>query len=300
MSHVTARRSATAAIYLSALLWMTPARAHHEALFGPQSSLAVESQGFVSLQSHEHVYGTGATLDHETVNILSAGVSPFRSIPASLTLVQPFTYEDARSPQGDQTGPLSSCGGCLARENLLVSASYRFDFTRLQERTAKDGNFALLSFAVEPPTGDKDYTAFHGPTNYIAAGMTGVEWSQYSVVALGYYRINALDSSGSKKGNNWLAGLGFALTPIDEPTRMISLQLGLAAEVHDADVLGGIDRVSGGWEILASPTLVGMPMAGMRLFIYASLPVAQDYKAVDQTDRWRAGLGLIYSFRRGT
>jgi hypothetical protein len=40
--------------------------------------------------------------------------------------------------------------------------------------------------------------------------MAGVEWSQFSTVALGYYRLNSTDDTGSKKGNNWLAGLGFA------------------------------------------------------------------------------------------
>src|SRR6516162_545113 len=96
------------------------ASAHHEALFGPQSSLAVESEGFVSLQAHEHVFGAGSTYDQETATIVSAGVSPFRSIPWSFTLVQAYTYENARTPQGEQTGPQSSCGGCVARENLLL------------------------------------------------------------------------------------------------------------------------------------------------------------------------------------
>jgi hypothetical protein len=69
--------------------------------------------------------------------------------------------------------------------------------------------------------------------------MAGVEWSQFSTVALDYYRLNATDDTGSKRGNNWLAGLGFAYTPVDEGTQMISLQIGLAAEVHDPDVIGG-------------------------------------------------------------
>src|SRR5579863_5082739 len=94
---------ATGATALS-LLSPTQAWAHHEALFGPQSSLAVESEGFVSLQAHEHVFGVGSTYDQETSYIVSAGVMPFRSIPWSLTLVQAYTYENARTPQGDQTG----------------------------------------------------------------------------------------------------------------------------------------------------------------------------------------------------
>ena len=289
---------AAAAAVMIGLVSSRRAWAHHEALFGPQSSLAVESEGFVSLQAHEHVFGTGSTHDQETSYIVSAGVSPFRSIPWSVTLVQTFTYENARAPQGDQTGPLSSCGGCAARENVLLSTSYRFDFTGLQRITGKDGNFALLSAALEPPTGEKDYAPFHGPTNYIFAAMAGVEWSHFSTVALGYYRLNATDDAGSKKGDNWLAGLGFAYTPVDEPARMVSVQMGLAAEVHDRDVVGGAQLISGGWELFASPTLVWMPAARTRFFLYVSLPVAQDYRADYQLDQWRAGLGVIYSFER--
>ena len=280
------------------LLFSRRASAHHEALFGPQSSLAVESEGFVSLQAHEHVFGVGSTYDQETAYIVSGGVAPFRAIPWNLTLVQTFTYENARSPQGEQTGPLSSCGGCVARENLLVGTSYRFDLTGLQRATRKDGNFVLASAAVEPPTGDKDYAPFHGPVNAILAAMGSVEWSRFSTVALGYYRLNTVDSSGSKKGNNWLAGAGFTYTPLDERAMMISFQMGLAAEVHDPDVIGGVDLVSGGWEVLASPTVVWKPAPPMRFFLYVSVPAEQSYKADYQVDRWRAGLGMIYLFDR--
>ncbi len=34
----------------------TSSLAHHEALFGPQSSLAVESEGFVSLQAPQMIF----------------------------------------------------------------------------------------------------------------------------------------------------------------------------------------------------------------------------------------------------
>ena len=291
--------AAGAATVIAFTLSSSGARAHHEALFGPQSSLAVESEGFVSVQAHEHVFGVGSTYDQETSYIVSAGVSPFRSIPWSLTLVQAYTLETARAPQGEQTGPLSSCGGCIARENVLVSTSYRFDLAGLQQATGKDGNFALVSAAIEPPTGEKDYAPLHGPVNYILAAMMGFEWSHFAAVALGYYRLNTPDDVGSKKGNNWLAGLGFAYTPVDERTQMLSVQMGLAAEVHDQDVIGGTGQVSGGWEVFASPTVVWMPAARTRFFTYVSLPVAQGYRADYQVDQWRAGLGVIYSFDRG-
>jgi hypothetical protein len=287
-----------AALVAAGLVWALDASAHHEALFGPQSSLVVESDGFASLQVHEHVFGQGDTRDQETAYILSAGVSPVRSVPWSLALVQTYTYENARQPQGEQTGPFSSCAGCVARENLLVSTSYRFDLTGLQRATGKDGNFALVTAAVEPPTGDKDYAPFHGPVNYLFAALVGVESGAWSAVGLGYYRLNVADGAGSKKGDNWLAGLGGAWTPVDQRARMLSLQMGIAAEVHDADVLGVASVVSGGWELLASPTVVWMPAAGLRFFLYVSLPFAQGYRAENQVDQWRSGLGVIYSLER--
>lgn len=295
---VQAKCCLAAAAGLAVVSSSFPAAAHHEALFGPQSSLAVESEGFVSLQAHEHVFGAGSTYDQETAYIVSGGVSPFRAIPWSFTLVQTYTYENARTPQGEQTGPQSSCGGCVARENLLLGTSYRFDLTGLQRATGKDGNFVLLSVALEPPTGEKDYAPLHGQTNAIVAAMAGLEWSHFATVALGYYRLNTTDDARSKKGNNWLAGLGFAYTPVDERARMLSVQMGLAAEVHDADVAGGASLVSGGWEVLASPTAVWMPAARTRFFLSVSLPVAQGYRADYQVDHWRAGAGVIYSFDR--
>jgi hypothetical protein len=41
------------------------------------------------------------------------------------------------------------------------------------------------------------------------------------------------------------AGIGFAYTPVDERDRLLSVQMGLAAEVHDPDVIGGAYLVSG-------------------------------------------------------
>jgi hypothetical protein len=115
-------------------------------------------------------------------------------------------------------------------------------------------------------------------------------------VAIGYYRINGVDSTGSNRGNNWLAGLGFAWTPIDTRARMLSLQLGLAAEVHERDLLDhGEVAASGGWELFASPTLVVAPVERLRIFALVSLPFAQDYRAPADRDDWRAGIGVIYS-----
>jgi hypothetical protein len=290
-----------------ALAWATAsliaaeqAHAHHEALFGPQSSLAVESSGFLSLQTHTRAYGLGGSRTQETTFILSGGFSPIADVPWSIALVQPFTYQTTRAPTPpESTGPFTACDGCFARENNLIATQYRFDFTSLQRSFGKDGNFALLSAALEPPTGNKDYATFKGPFNYIAAAMAGLEWRQFSTVALGYYRLNTPDSTSSKKGDNFLVGLGFAYTPLDTHDAMLSFQIGIGEEVHARDVaLGSTVDASGGAETIVSPTLVGSPMEHLRIFALVSLPVAQSYRSDSQTDRWRAGVGVIYSFDR--
>jgi hypothetical protein len=177
-----------------------------------------------------------------------------------------------------------------------VSSGYRFDFTGLQRRTERDGNFALLTAALEPPTGEKEAPPFQGPFNGIVAAMVAFEWRSVSAVAIGYYRVNGVDNTGSNRGNNWLAGLGFAWTPIDTRGHMLSFQLGLAAEVHDRDQDHHAEVASsGGWELFASPTIVVAPVERLRIFALVSLPFAQDYRASADRDDWRAGLGIIYS-----
>jgi hypothetical protein len=163
------RRSRFAvALSTAYVTFASPVRAHHEALFGPQSSLAVEAEGFVSAQMHTHAYGIHGTETQEATYILSAGLSPIASVPWSLALVQPLTYQTTAAPTPPgSTGPFTACDGCLRRENNLISTSYRFDFRSLQEAWKRDGNFALLSFALEPPTGNKDYRTFDGPFNFI-------------------------------------------------------------------------------------------------------------------------------------
>jgi hypothetical protein len=129
--------------------------------------------------------------------------------------------------------------------------------------------------------------------------MAGLEGRSFSAVALGYYRRNSLDSTSSKKGDNLLAGLGFAYTPIDARDAMLSFQLGVGDEYHLPDADHGT-HIGGGNEVVVSPTIVASPHAHFRLFALVSLPVAQSYGADYQVDRWRAGVGVIYSFDRSS
>jgi hypothetical protein len=69
----------------------------------------VESEGFVSLQNHAHAYGINGTQTNESTYILSAGLSPFRAVPWSFAIVQPFTYQTTAAPTPPgSTGPFSA------------------------------------------------------------------------------------------------------------------------------------------------------------------------------------------------
>jgi hypothetical protein len=287
-------------IVLAAVTVESAASAHHEALFGPQSSLAVESQGFASVQVFTHAYGINGQQATETTTIASAGISPFRDVPLGFTLVQPFTYQTSRNPSSPgASGPFTACDGCFRMENTLVAMQYRFDFKGLQRDFGKDGNFALVSAALEVPTGSKDYDPFKGPFNAIFAGMVGFEKGAWSSVALGYYRRDTPDFTSSKKGDSALLALGVAYTPIDVGDRMLSFQLGAGYEHHLRDVANGVAiDASGGGQVLVSPTIVGSPAAHLRIFALVTIPVAQSMRADDVVDRWRAGFGVIYSFDR--
>src|SRR5260370_23431756 len=199
------RWTTTAMAAVSGMLAPAVASAHHEALFGPQSSLAIESQGFVSLQTHLHAYGINRQQTMETTTMLSWGLQPIADLPLGLV----------------RTGPFSACDGCLRMENTLFATQYRFDFTGLQRAGGKDGNFALVSVAPELPTGNKDYSPFKGPFNFIGAAMVRLEKGAWSSVALAYYRLNTLDSISSKQHYNYLAALGVAPTAADRVTAIL-------------------------------------------------------------------------------
>jgi hypothetical protein len=293
------RRALVACGVVGSMLAMArTSSAHHEALFGPQSSLAVESPAFASAQVHTRATGVEGARGQETTFLVSAGIAPLSRLPWTWTLVQPFTYQTTDRPTPD-SGPFTSCDGCLRRENVLLATSWRFDFDALQRQTDKDGNFALVTGALELPTGNKDYAAFDGPWNAIVASIVGFEVGAWSTALLGYYRIDRADSNGSKKGNSGLAGVGFAWTPIDEKSRMISVQLGVAEEAHARDVLAGQTIASsGGHEIFVSPTLVLSFVEHVRFFALVSIPVAQKYESDADRDRYRAGIGVVYSWSR--
>ena len=88
--------SAVAAVALTA----APARAHHEAIFGPHSSLMLSAPSFASLQTFSRQLGTAGARTQESTLVLSMGVSPFRSVPLSFSATLPASSIDTLDGAG--------------------------------------------------------------------------------------------------------------------------------------------------------------------------------------------------------
>src|SRR5262245_4052057 len=110
------------------LVWSDSAWAHHEAIFGPQSSLVLGAPGFGSLQVFTKSQGAGGARRQETTGLLSAGFSPFQNIPLSFGITVPASYQAGSGPTRQ------------GLENVPIGARYRFDLEGLQERLGKDAN----------------------------------------------------------------------------------------------------------------------------------------------------------------
>jgi hypothetical protein len=252
-----------------AVVLVTPsAYAHHEAIFGPQSSLVLSAPGFLSAQVFSRRKKDGV---QETTGLVSAGVRPFSSLPISFSLIVPATYSN--QPR-------------FSMEDSIVGARYRFDLDALNRATGKDGNFLLGMAALELPTGNTDHPAFDGPLNALGAALASGEVGAFSGILYGFFKQNG------PKGADVFSGAGFAWTPWDDPAteRLISFQLGLSFERRLPRA--GTDGVS---RLMAHPTIVWGPGSDLLVFGVVSLPITQRGNPEEQ-DSYRFGGGVMFLF----
>ena len=275
---------------LSTVALAAPARAHHEAIFGPQSSLVLSAPAFASLQTYSRQLGTTGDRRQESTMLLSAGLTPVRSVPLSLTAILPASSIDTLD------------GGAAARrgmEDIILGARYRFDLPGLQERFGKDGNFLMGMAAVELPTGSVDHAAFSGPIDWMAAALGSVERGPLSAIGYGFYRRHGTDSVGAHVGDNLFLGAGIAYTPFDDPARerLLSFQLGSSYEIYGSNSAGGVTvPATGGRGLYLHPTVVWGPGGRILLFAMTSLPAWEDYRNPADNNRWRVGAGVVFLF----
>src|ERR1051325_7342264 len=74
------------------LLLPSSVYAHHEAMFGPQSSAVLSPGIFVSAQLFDKEEGKDNEKRRETTTVYSVGVTPFRDKPLSIAFVLPITF----------------------------------------------------------------------------------------------------------------------------------------------------------------------------------------------------------------
>lgn len=80
------------------------ASAHHEAIFGPQSSLVFSEPGYLSTQLFSRSIGAPGDKIQETTGVVSGGYSPFADVPRSFNFIQPFSYIKNFDQRTSQTG----------------------------------------------------------------------------------------------------------------------------------------------------------------------------------------------------
>jgi hypothetical protein len=265
-----------------------PARAHHEAIFGPHSSLMLSAPSFASLQTFSRQLGTADARTQESTLVLSIGLTPFRSVPLSFSATLPASSIDTLNGAG---------GSQRGLEDAIIGARYRWDLTGLQQRFGKDGNYVLAMGAVELPTGSVDHPAFSGPLDGMTALVAGIERGPLSWNGYGLYRRHGTDAAGARAGDNLFLGGGMAYTPFDDPVRekLISLQLGVSYEIYARDTeAGAAVAASGGRGLYVHPTVVWGPGGRILVFAMTSLPVVETYRDAADNNRWRVGAGVVF------
>ena len=273
-----------AIVVLAVSLSPRAASAHHEAIFGPQSSLFLSAPAYVSTQVFSRRLGDSERTQ-ESTGLVSAGISPFSRVPISFTVIVPASVIVA---------PAQTTVGV---EDAIVGARYRYDLKALQERFGAEGNFLMAMAAVEVPTGNVDHRAFRGPLDYMGAALGSVERPPFSWLAYAFYRRNGLVDD-RRTGDHLLVVGGGAYTPWDDPKteRLVSFQLGLSYETYFRSTVAGVPQTDGGRAFLVHPTVVWGPGHRVLLFALMTLPIAQSYRDEAQEERWRVGAGAMFLF----
>jgi hypothetical protein len=264
----------------------SPAGAHHEAIFGPQSSAVLSPDAFLTAQVFTRATGQGDEKGHETTTVLSGGVRPF-NLPVSLAFAVPVTFAGGHGHSADR-----------GFEDALISARYRLNAGPVAEAFGLESGYVMGVGGIEIPTGTLDHSFGRGPIGQIAAGLISLEQSPFSVIGYVYYH-RAGEYREVRQSGNTFVGLGAAWTPIDDERngKLFSLQLGLSSEHTFAVERAGVPvSESGGSGVFVHPGLMAMLAPRVQFFVLTSLPITQDWNAPEDHQRFRVGAGAILIF----
>jgi hypothetical protein len=262
--------------------------AHHEAIFGPQSSLVMSADKFVSLQVFGRKLGTPDSNTNETTTLVSAGVRLSKRRPLTFTAILPYSWISER-------GQARTSGA----EDIVLGLRYRHDLKGLQEKWGREGNFLMGMGAFELNNGSIDHRAWRGPLDPMGAVLASLERGKWSAIGYSVARFNVEDSAGDKDGNTLFVGGGLAYTPNEhfESGRLISYQAGWSFEHYSREQVGGQqDPNTGGNEFLLHPTVAFSPGHNVLVFGIVSVPVCRNFEDPADQDGYRFGTGLVYAW----
>lgn len=287
------------AIFAAAVLLLLPApvSAHHEAMFGPQSSAVLSPGMFISLQVFDRENGIGNYRHRETTGVYSLGYKPFQTNPLSFAFVGANTRE-----------AYTGVGSTTLFEDPLISARYRVEAPGVAKRLGVQESYFMGVGGLELPFGNKDHAAGHGPIGEIAAGLFSVEKRPIAAIAYAYYhhpgeydngmvgQVGASIFPVTKQNGNFFTGTGIAYTPIDDDAKghLFSMQLGLSYEKTFAmENLGQPIPSTAANAVMIHPGLVFQTNPRFQYFALVSLPLSQQYGSSDYRQLFRLGFGTI-------
>jgi hypothetical protein len=218
------------------------ANAHHEAIFGPQSSLILSADKFVSFQVFGRELGTDRSRTHETTTLMSAGVRVSTRHPLTFTAILPYSWIS-------EPGQARTSGV----EDVVLGLRYRHDLKGLQQKWDREGNFLMGMGAFELNNGTIDHRAWAGPLDSMGAVLGSLERGKWSAIGYTVARFNVEDSEGDKDGDSLFGGGGLAYTPNEsfQSGRLLSYQAGWSFEHYARGrVKGQPDPNTGGNEML--------------------------------------------------
>jgi hypothetical protein len=282
-------------VYLSLILAATffharPAYAHHEAMFGPQSSAVLSPGIFLSALVFDKETGEGNQKRRETTTVYSVGFKPLKKQPLSLAFILPATFA-AGAPDPGAPGAASR-----GLEDSVITARYRVDAGRFASAAGLDQSYVMGVGGVEMPTGTFDHPFGQGAFGEIAAGLFSVEKKPLAAIAYVYYHHRGV-YNGTRDSGNTFAGGGIAYTPVDDEERgkLFSLQLGVSHEVTFQSEENGVPVAdSGSSGVFIHPGIVFEFTPSVQFFGLISLPLTQQFNSITDRQRFRVGTGVIW------
>ncbi len=262
------RRVALLTAVLGAMLLLPGLHAHHEAIFGPQSSVLISRKRFVSTQYDLVNEGrTPDTKGRSHIGVLSVGTSVGKRWSVMATV--PFEAERAFDEQA--TGI----------QDAVLALRYSADL--------RNHESLMGVLTVEPPTGTLEHRAVG-----LGGGLIyGHEWGHWSLLTYGLGRTESSLEEGEKRGNRLFLGGGLGYETHDLP---FSPQLGISWErTGRRREEGELIPESNSSALMIHPTLTKAVSESLQTFLVVSLPLVQR-SGTEGWQRFRIAAGLIWAF----